>query len=289
MRLIGVQDATQISQISVEGRVFTGDIPPFQFPGTTLLAAALSGENEVDESGTPGAGDPNGSGTATVELTTGSLEVCVTLAVADIALPAAAAHIHEGAAGVNGPVVLPLPTPGEDGTAAGCVSEGVTAELVEGITADPAGYYVNVHNDTYPAGAVRGQLGEDPEAFIPSPGDRTVFREQLFELDDSDPTNPEPRGEQVGSVLVECTVLTTGQAPDDLSVLCSRMFVLDGRGDIAAAESFTFADPLEDTVAVTGGTGDFRDVGGQVSFTVEEVADADFLNSIYQFRLLHLG
>lgn len=287
-RLIGIQDPAQASLISVDGRVFTDESPNFQFPGTTLLVAALSGENEVDESGTPGAGDPNGSGTASVRFTADPPQVCVTLAVADIVLPAAAAHIHEGAAGVNGPVVITLPTPGEDGTADDCVTEGVTTELVQAIAANPAGYYVNVHNSSYPGGAVRGQLAQDPEALVPSPGDRNVFREQLFALDDSDPDNPEPTGPQLGSVLAECTVVTVGQTPADQSQLCSRMFVLDDRGDIAAAESFTFADPVDDTLALTGGTGDFRDAGGQVSFTAEFFDDGDLFNSVYDFRLLHL-
>jgi hypothetical protein len=34
----------------------------------------------------------------------------------------------------------------------------VTRELARAIIADPSGYYVNVHNATYPAGALRGQL-----------------------------------------------------------------------------------------------------------------------------------
>jgi hypothetical protein len=77
-------------------------------------------------------------------------------------------------------------------------------------------------------------------------------------------------------------------APEDLSVLCSRMFVPDGRGEIAAAESYTFADPLSDTDPITGGTDTFRDVGGEVSFDVQEIEGTDLFNSIYTFRLLRL-
>lgn len=125
---------------------------------------------------------------------------------------------------------------------------------------------------------------------VPSPGDVNVFRERLFRVDTSDPDDPQPRGEQVGTALAECTTITVGEedAPEDLSVLCSRMFVIDGRGEIAAAESYTFADPLSDTDPVTGGTGTFRDVGGEVSFDVQEIEGTDLFNSIYTFRLLHL-
>ena len=288
IHLFGLQEPEEAFYITVDGRVFGADPPPFQEPGTSLLAAELSGQNEVDDAGTPGAGDLDGTGTAQLRLVFDPPEVCARLTVADIDLPAVAAHIHAGPAGVNGPVVVTLPTPGQDGTADGCVTEGVTTQLLEDIAANPAGYYVNVHNAPFPAGAVRGQLTPDPDAVIPSPGDRTVFRERLFALDNSDPDNPEPTGDQLGTVVVECTAVTMGAAPEDQSWICSRVFTLDDRGDIAVQESFTFADPIEDTLSVTGGTGEFRDVGGQVSFAVEEIPDAPVHNSIYSFHLLHL-
>jgi hypothetical protein len=34
----------------------------------------------------------------------------------------------------------------------------VAADLLEAIAADPAGYYVNLHNPRFPGGAIRGQL-----------------------------------------------------------------------------------------------------------------------------------
>ena len=118
----------------------------------------------------------------------------------------------------------------------------------------------------------------------------SVFRERLFRVDVSDPDNPKPRGRQLGTALAECTTITVGpeDAPEDTSVLCSRMFVLDGKGEIAAAEAYTFADPLSDTDPVTGGTGKFRDVGGEVSFDAFEIEGTDLSNSVYTFRLLHL-
>jgi hypothetical protein len=84
-------------------------------------------------------------------------EICFAISVANITLPAAAAHIHVGEAGVAGDVVVTLAPPDEGGASAGCVS-GVDSALIQAILANPAGYYVNVHTSDFPAGAVRGQL-----------------------------------------------------------------------------------------------------------------------------------
>lgn len=118
--------------------------------GATVLTAAMTGAAEA-----PGPGDPDGGGSATVRidpLAAGRL--CFDLSAAGIA-PATAAHIHRGALGVPGPVVVPL-TPPTAGSSSGCVD--VTAALGAEILTMPANFYVNVHNAAYPDGAVRGQL-----------------------------------------------------------------------------------------------------------------------------------
>ncbi len=119
--------------------------------GGTVLAATLTGANEI-----PGPGDPDGSGTATFRMIRGSAVICFQLNVHAITLPATAAHIHQGAAGIAGPVVVPLTAPGAGGTATGCVNS--TRTLVTAILDNPAAYYANVHTTDYPAGAIRGQL-----------------------------------------------------------------------------------------------------------------------------------
>ena len=128
------------------------------FPSTLAVAAdggrplstELTGAAEV-----PGPGDPDGSGSAALRINPGLGEVCYTLTVAGID-PATAAHIHVGAAGVAGPVVVPLAPP-TSGSSMGCatVDRALALELIR----VPAAYYVNVHNAQFPAGAVRGQLG----------------------------------------------------------------------------------------------------------------------------------
>jgi hypothetical protein len=118
------------------------------------FTTTLSGAEEA-----PGPGDPNGKGRASLDVYDAGL-VCYTLKVQGIEAPTAA-HIHEAPAGAPGPVLVDLridlaSSRGNQLTYCANASEAVVA----GIRADPSDYYVNVHNATYPGGAIRGQLGD---------------------------------------------------------------------------------------------------------------------------------
>ena len=113
--------------------------------------AKLTGAAQV-----PDPGDPKGSGTVQVTLDPDKGEVCYDLSVADIQ-EATAAHIHEGAAGKDGPVKVGLDAP-KAGSAKGCKT--ADAAVIKDIMQNPANYYVNVHNAACPKGAVRGQLSK---------------------------------------------------------------------------------------------------------------------------------
>lgn len=119
--------------------------------GGRPLTAELSGAAEV---GNPG--DPDGSGEVSLTVNPGQEEICYEMSVSGIQDPTAA-HIHEGAENVNGPPVVPLEAP-TAGSSSDCVQ--VERELAKAILKNPSGYYVNVHNDEFPAGAVRGQLSK---------------------------------------------------------------------------------------------------------------------------------
>ena len=129
-----------------------------EVPGGRPLTADLTGAAE-----SPGPGDPDGSGWARIWLNQGQGFVSFEIQVFDVA-PPTAAHIHVGAAGIPGGVVVPLSAPWteiEDGVflSFGGV-ENVDPDLIKAIRQNPADYYVNVHNAEFPPGAVRGQLSK---------------------------------------------------------------------------------------------------------------------------------
>ena len=125
--------------------------------GGRPFSTLLTGEAEVNDTGDPNQGDLDGIGSATITVNSGQGEVCHELSVAGITLPAIGAHIHEGVAGENGPIVVPLePPPDANGVSSGC--EEVSRELALAIIQDPENYYVNVHTSDFENGALRGQL-----------------------------------------------------------------------------------------------------------------------------------
>lgn len=126
------------------GTGYDGDRSQFGFG---LSITSLTGDEEV-----PGPGDPDGRGLAVVVVT--GERVCTTVSVRGIE-SATAAHIHRGAAGTAGPVVVHLKTPAR-GASRSCTT--VEHALARDIRQHPSEFYVNVHNTPYPAGAVRGQL-----------------------------------------------------------------------------------------------------------------------------------
>jgi hypothetical protein len=113
------------------------------------LRASMNGNVEVPK------GDPNGRGTARVTTSPSKGQVCYTVTLSKVGT-VSAGHIHKGAKGKAGPIVVPLFAKATR-QPKGCAT-GVAASLIRDINAHPGRYYINVHNATYPGGAVRGQL-----------------------------------------------------------------------------------------------------------------------------------
>lgn len=123
-----------------------------------VASPAVAAESKLSAHlGGAGSPDTDGAGHATFKIDTAKNEVCFDLTVEKIGA-ATAAHVHKGAAGASGPPVVPLTKPDAAGKSSGCAMVG--AAVVTDLLANPAGYYVNVHNAEFPGGAVRGQLSK---------------------------------------------------------------------------------------------------------------------------------
>jgi predicted small secreted protein len=111
-----------------------------------LGQVTLSGRNEVPPN------DSSATGTATVRVGS-DRSVSVKMTVSG--MTPTAAHIHQGAAGANGPVIVPLDKTG-DNTFASKADAKMTEAQYEAYKAGNT--YLNVHSAKFPPGEIRAQL-----------------------------------------------------------------------------------------------------------------------------------
>jgi len=113
---------------------------------TTEQKVALTGGSEVPAVAT------TATGTATVDVKPDrSVKVLVVVS----GMTATASHIHEAAAGANGPVIVPFVKTGDNTFAA---AEGAKLTEAQYASYKAGNLYVNVHSANNPGGEVRGQL-----------------------------------------------------------------------------------------------------------------------------------
>ena len=171
---VTVADQTVIDAIVANPAGYYANIHTSEFPGGAVrgqlrmlknpvdlqrfvtmgsLVSVMSGDQEV------AGGDADGHGVGFVRANNGRVDFG--LSWSGIAAPSAG-HIHVGAVGVNGAVVVPFfaapgGLPASINGIAGTVT-GVAPELIRAINHNPRGYYTNLHNAEFPGGAIRGQL-----------------------------------------------------------------------------------------------------------------------------------
>jgi hypothetical protein len=121
------------------------DNAPAWMPGSGAIKVNLTGSEEVPPLNVPGSGSGTlrvaEDGTITGEVTTKDVEGTM-------------AHIHRGAKGTNGPVIVPLEKKGD--TYSVPAGRKLTAEQLKDLKA--GNLYVNVHTNRNKGGEVRGQL-----------------------------------------------------------------------------------------------------------------------------------
>src|SRR5947209_18199438 len=112
--------------------------------------AVLTGTQQVPPNTSPA------TGSATVVLSADQTQIAVTVTFSGLTAPAIASHIHDGAPGTNGPVVIPFP--GFPNATSGTYSQTfpITPALVAELQA--GNLYINIHTATFPGGEIRGQL-----------------------------------------------------------------------------------------------------------------------------------
>jgi predicted small secreted protein len=120
-------------------------VMPDWMPGSGAIKVSLSGSEEVPPVTVPGSGSGSfrvaEDGTITGSVTT--KDVAGTMA-----------HIHRGAKGTNGPVIVPLEKKGD--TYSVPAGRKLTQQQIDDLKA--GNLYVNVHTARYKGGEVRAQI-----------------------------------------------------------------------------------------------------------------------------------
>jgi hypothetical protein len=121
------------------------DKMPDWMPGSGAVSVNLSGAEEVPPVSTSG----SGSGSFRV-----AEDGTISGSVTTKGVPGTMAHIHQGAKGQNGPVIVPLTKSGD--TYSVPAGRKLTAAQLQAFKAGNT--YVNVHTAKHKGGEVRGQL-----------------------------------------------------------------------------------------------------------------------------------
>jgi uncharacterized membrane protein len=144
MRRLAVLSAALLAALAVAGPPASAE----KMSGKKSYVAHMTGDQEVSQKGPAGA-----KGTANIDMDTDAGKVCYQLTYEGSG-KLSGGHIHRGAKGSEGPVVVNL-DPATNGDKA-CVA-GEKAVLQE-IQSNPGGFYANLHTADYPKGVMRGQL-----------------------------------------------------------------------------------------------------------------------------------
>jgi len=134
-----------VAVVALAGCAGLRDKMPDWMPGSGAIKVSLAPAEEVP----PAKSDGKGTGSFRV-----AEDGTITGSVTTEGVKGTMAHIHQGAKGHNGPVIVPLTKNGDTYS----VPEGkkLTADQIKALK--EGNLYVNVHSDRYKGGEVRAQL-----------------------------------------------------------------------------------------------------------------------------------
>lgn len=129
-------------------------------PTANTFKAELKSSNQNPPITSP---EASCAGNSTVTITGTSVKFDVVISGCPSSTAINIGHIHEGAAGTNGPVRIDTGLKAGDLVlTGGGVSFSRTvngdAAIIAQVIANPAGWYVNFHSTLHPGGVIRGQL-----------------------------------------------------------------------------------------------------------------------------------
>ncbi len=122
--------------------------------GAKVFSTSLAGDNEVPPV------DVAATGTATLTLNADDTEVTLDISGTGFTVPVTAMHLHGGAVGENGGVILDLTATlvdSGDGNVTATGSVAISADVVASMR--DGAVYLNMHTGDNPGGEIRGQLG----------------------------------------------------------------------------------------------------------------------------------
>lgn len=105
----------------------------------------------------PGPGDPDGSGGVFIFLDRQDGRFCVFVNTTNVSTPFISVDLHRAPEGEVGSVVVEVFGPTTDPDPSRCMD--LDRKLVKDISKHKEDYYIDIHNDEFPGGAIRGQLG----------------------------------------------------------------------------------------------------------------------------------
>lgn len=219
--------------------------PPFDpgFGDDFMLIAEMNGDFENPPVTT------DGLGFATFYFDEDRTAVKVNVTVTGLSGPITGAHIHEGIAGSNGPVIFPLTV---QGTRIQQEITGITSEQLGKFIS--GNYYINVHTAENPGGEIRGQITMDQDV---------TFVATLNGAQENPPVTTEAKG--LGAVHY-----TWGTTTLDVNVQLTELST-----DITGAHIHLGA------VGTNGGVifdlGDLRD-GNRIQGTIKDLTGEDLEN-----------